>query len=87
MKTNPRLDLPAPVTVSALHLKEVKMKRIIFAICCLLLGWNANALEVAGVKLPDTAQVGAQELVLNGAGIRTKFFSRYTFVRYIFRKK
>jgi hypothetical protein len=32
------------------------------------------ALEVAGVKLPDTAQVGNANLQLNGAGLRTKFF-------------
>ena len=50
------------------------MKKIVFSICALLLSWNANALEVAGVKLSDTAQVGAQALVLNGAGIRTKWF-------------
>jgi hypothetical protein len=32
------------------------------------------AREVAGVKLPDTAQVGDAALVLNGAGVRSKFF-------------
>ncbi len=32
----------------------------------------ALAAEVAGVKLDDKASVGGQELVLNGAGIRTK---------------
>lgn len=30
------------------------------------------AVEVAGVKFEDTAQLGAQTLVLNGAGLRTK---------------
>jgi hypothetical protein len=35
---------------------------------------NANAVEVAGVKLADSVNVGNQDLVLNGAGIRTKFF-------------
>jgi long-chain acyl-CoA synthetase len=34
----------------------------------------AWSMEVAGVKLSDSAQVGSQELVLNGAGIRTKWF-------------
>ncbi len=32
----------------------------------------AFAAEVAGVKLDDKASVGGQELVLNGAGIRTR---------------
>lgn len=32
----------------------------------------AFAAEVGGVKLPDKVTVGGQELVLNGAGIRTK---------------
>ena len=40
----------------------------------LLLSWNVNALEVAGVKLPDSVQAGSQSLVLNGAGIRSKWF-------------
>jgi hypothetical protein len=32
----------------------------------------AAALDIGGVKLPDKAAVGGQELVLNGAGIRTR---------------
>lgn len=47
------------------------MKKILF-FCGLLLSLSANALEVAGVKLDDKVQLGKQELVLNGAGIRTK---------------
>lgn len=34
----------------------------------------ANAAEVAGVKVEDQIKVGANELVLNGAGVRTKVF-------------
>jgi long-chain acyl-CoA synthetase len=34
----------------------------------------ANAVEVAGVKVEDQIKVGANELVLNGAGVRTKVF-------------
>ncbi|MDB5986381.1 MAG: putative periplasmic protein [Nevskia sp.] len=33
----------------------------------------ALAAQVAGVTLQDTASVGGQQLVLNGAGLRTKF--------------
>ena len=34
----------------------------------------AQASEVAGVKIDDQVKVGANELVLNGAGLRTKVF-------------
>ena len=34
---------------------------------------HAEAAEVAGVKLDDKIHVGDTELVLNGAGVRTKF--------------
>lgn len=50
------------------------MQRIWWIVCGLLLNSNVWALEVAGVKLPDTAQVGNVNLQLNGAGLRTKFF-------------
>jgi hypothetical protein len=38
----------------------------------LALAFAASAAEVAGVKLDDRSSVGGQELVLNGAGIRTR---------------
>ncbi len=34
----------------------------------------AHAAEVAGIKIDDQIKVGANELVLNGAGVRTKLF-------------
>jgi hypothetical protein len=34
----------------------------------------ANAKEIAGVNLPDILELGGAKLVLNGAGVRTKFF-------------
>lgn len=37
------------------------------------LAGGALAAEVGGVKLDDKASVGGQELVLNGAGVRTRF--------------
>jgi long-chain acyl-CoA synthetase len=44
----------------------------------LLAAWLAvsapQAAEVAGVRIDDKTQAGGQELVLNGAGLRTKFF-------------
>ena len=33
-----------------------------------------HAAEVAGVKVDDKIQVGSSELLLNGAGLRSKFF-------------
>ena len=35
-----------------------------------------HAAEIAGVKLPPTAQVGSQALVFNGAGVRSVAFFR-----------
>ena len=32
----------------------------------------AHALDVGGVRVPDTAKIGNAELALNGAGIRTR---------------
>lgn len=34
----------------------------------------AQAGQLAGVELPDTATVGGQQLVLNGMGLREKYF-------------
>ncbi|MGA7748931.1 MAG: chalcone isomerase family protein [Gallionella sp.] len=50
------------------------MKKILLLICCVFLSWNACALEVSGVKLADSIHLGSHDLVLNGAGLRTKFF-------------
>lgn len=50
------------------------MKKILLLVCCLLLSWNARALEVSGVNVPDSITLGNQVLMLNGAGLRSKFF-------------
>ncbi|HEY6099816.1 MAG TPA: chalcone isomerase family protein, partial [Anaeromyxobacter sp.] len=44
------------------------------ALAALFLAAPALPREVAGVQFPDTVSVGGQELKLNGAGVRTKFF-------------
>jgi hypothetical protein len=36
--------------------------------------FDLHAASLAGVTLPDTAQVGGTKLVLNGLGLRTKYF-------------
>jgi hypothetical protein len=45
-----------------------------FLLVALLLPLSAAAAEVAGVKIDDKARVGNAELVLNGAGLRTRLF-------------
>ena len=48
------------------------MRRMMIALFTLCLGAPALAAEVGGVKLDDKVAVGGQDLVLNGAGIRTR---------------
>ena len=50
------------------------MKTIAAAACLLAFSLSAGAAEVSGVKVDDKASVGGQELVLNGAGMRTRLF-------------
>ena len=58
---------------------------------CILMGFASVAsatVELAGVKLDETAHVGNQDLKLNGAGIRYKvFFKVYVAGLYIAEKK
>jgi chalcone isomerase-like protein len=48
------------------------MRKAWIALLVLCVGAPALAADVGGVKLADKASVGGEELVLNGAGIRTK---------------
>lgn len=48
--------------------------KTIFAMLLFLFASAASAAEVAGVRVDDTARVGGAELVLNGAGLRTRVF-------------
>ncbi len=65
------------------------MGRLSLMAGCLLLSWNASAAEIEGVKLPDTLRVGQHDLVLNGAGVRSKFFfdDMYVAALYLTEKK
>ena len=55
-----------------------------FVTAWLLLCGAAQAAEVEGVKLADKVQVGGAELVLNGAGVRTRvFFKVYVGALYL----
>lgn len=52
------------------------------------LGFCAFAAEIAGVKLDDKVTLGGQELILNGAGLRTKvFFKVYVAGLYLAQKQ
>jgi long-chain acyl-CoA synthetase len=60
------------------------MRKYIFLMSMLLVASSALAAEVGGVKLDDKVGVGGQELVLNGAGIRTRaFFKAYVGSLYV----
>ncbi len=53
------------------------MKRFsaVFGLLLLLISAApAAALEIGGVKIPDSVEVAGKKLVLNGAGLRTKLF-------------
>jgi hypothetical protein len=51
------------------------------------LTFSAQALELKGVKVDETAQVGGNALVLNGAGVRTKaIFKVYVAALYLAQK-
>lgn len=64
------------------------MKKILLVICCLFLSWNASALELAGVKLADSIHLGSRDLLLNGAGVRTRlFFKVYVAALYLAEKQ
>ena len=63
------------------------MKRV-FALVLLLWVLPVSALELAGVNVTDKTTVGASELVLNGAGIRTRaIFKVYVAALYLTEKK
>ncbi len=48
------------------------MRTVLIALLALCFGAPSPAAEVGGVKLDDKVAVGGQDLVLNGAGIRTR---------------
>jgi hypothetical protein len=50
------------------------MRAVTTAILLLLTAASANAVVVEGVNVPDSATVGDTALVLNGTGVRKRFF-------------
>ena len=65
------------------------MRRLLFI--ALLLGFvtaSVDAKQIGGVNLPNTLQAGAKDLVLNGAGFRTKWmFKIYVGGLYLLQKE
>jgi long-chain acyl-CoA synthetase len=54
----------------------MKLSRFMYRTALLagmLVATAAHAVDVAGIKVDDKVRVGGQELILNGAGLRTKF--------------
>lgn len=64
------------------------MKRIAISGLLLLASLPVSALELEGVRLADKVQAGAQPLVLNGAGVRTRLiFKVYVAALYLPQKQ
>ena len=62
--------------------------KFLCALFLFALTFSANALEVKGVKVDETAQVGGNALVLNGAGVRQKMvFKVYVAGLYLTQKQ
>lgn len=62
--------------------------KLIFSLLIFTITSCANALEIKGVKVDETAQVGSSPLVLNGAGVRTKLmFKIYVGALYLTQKQ
>lgn len=64
-----------------MHRRQVNF---VLAAAAAALAMPAVAVEVGGARLPDTASVAGQALVLNGAGVRTRvFFKVYAMGLYL----
>ena len=64
------------------------MKNTLLAVLICLTGLAHGAVEVAGVKFEDRSHVGATELQLNGAGMRSRFILKvYAIGLYLTEKK
>ena len=59
------------------------MKRLILAATAALALSSAQALEIEGFPFDDTLKLGTAELVVNGAGVRSKFGKRYVMALYL----
>lgn len=70
-------------------IKNLRIKRLL-ALSCLFIGFcqSASAIDIAGMKVDESARVSNKELKLNGAGIRVKaIFKVYVAALYLAEKK
>lgn len=66
----------------------LRIFKLMLATCFFAFTLSANALEIKGVKVDETALVGGNALVLNGAGIRQKaIFKVYVAGLYLTQKQ
>ncbi len=64
------------------------MKKLIIVLAALLCANAVYAVEVAGVRFEDRAQVASGDVVVNGAGLRKKaFFKVYALALYLAEKQ
>lgn len=64
------------------------MRKFLLLTLLLSLGFTAQAVELEGVRLEDNVHLGTSNLVLNGAGVRSKFiFDIYVAALYLGAKK
>ncbi len=64
------------------------MKKYLLIICLICISWTAQGVEVGGEMLDDSAHLGSHNLILNGAGVRSKFiFDVYVVALYLGAKK
>ncbi len=64
------------------------MRRLIAFISFMFLSFSVSAIELGGIDMPDTIEADGQELMLNGAGIRSKFvFDLYVAGLYLIAKE
>jgi len=70
-------------------IENLRIKRLL-ALSCLFIGFcqSASAIDIAGMKVDESARVSNKELKLNGAGIRVKaIFKVYVAALYLAEKK
>ncbi len=59
------------------------MKRLILAAAAAFAFSSAQALELEGFQFDDNLKLGNADLVINGAGVRSKFGKRYAMALYL----
>jgi hypothetical protein len=64
------------------------LSKIVLVTLFLALAFSVQAIEIKSVKVDETAQLGGNSLVLNGAGVRTKMmFKVYVAALYLTQKQ